>query len=88
MRIWRKSDASAIANVSLDTKDYETIAFTLICSEETLKKWHDRRGDQGETNFYWLHLPPCRGDIVIDTDNRSIREIVKEMKKQIDAAGE
>ena len=65
--------------------DYEIIAFTLTCSEETLKKRHDRRGDKGETNYYWLHLPPCPGDIVIDTDNRSIREVVKEMKRQIDA---
>ena len=65
--------------------DYETIAFTLTCSEETLKNRHDKRGDKGETNYYWLHLPPCTGDIVIDTDNKSIREIVKEMKKQIDA---
>ena len=68
--------------------DFRIIAFTLTCSEETLKKRHDRRGDQGETNYYWLHLPPCPGDIVIATDNKSIREVVKEMKKQIDAAGE
>ena len=72
----------------ITAKDYETIAFTLTCSEETLKKRHDRRGDQGETNYHWLHLPPCPGDIVIATDNKSIREVVKEMKKQIDAAGE
>ncbi len=69
-------------------KDYEIIAFTLTCSEETLKKRHDRRGDKGETNYYWLHLPSCPGDIVIDTDNRSIREVVREMKKQIDAVSE
>lgn len=68
-------------------RDYETIAFTLTCSEETLKKRHDRRGDEGETNYYWLRLPPCPGDIVIDTDNKSIREVAKEMKRQIDAAG-
>ena len=65
--------------------DYEIIPFTLTCSEETLKKRHDKRGDKGETNYFWLHLPPCIEDIIIDTDNKSIREIVKEMKKQIDA---
>ena len=66
--------------------DYETIAFTLTCSEETLKKRHDKRGDKGETNYYWLHLPPCPGDIVVDTDNKSVRDVVWEMKKRIDAA--
>ena len=30
----------------ITAKDYETIAFTLICSEETLKRRHDRRGDK------------------------------------------
>ena len=69
----------------ITAEDYETIAFMLTCSEETLKKRHDRRGDQGETNYYWLRLPPCPGDIVIDTDNKRIREIANEMKTKIDA---
>ena len=72
----------------ITAKDYETIAFTLICSEETLKRRHDRRGDKGETNYHWLHLPPCPGDIVIDTDNKNIREVVRELKDQIDAVSE
>ena len=70
----------------ITAKDYETISFTLTCSEETLKKRHDRRGDQGETNYYWLHLPPCPGEVVVDTDKKSIWDIVREMKKQIDSA--
>ena len=69
----------------ITAKDYKTITFTLTCSEETLKKRHDRRGDQGDTDYYWLHLPPCPGDIIIDTDRKSIREVVKEMKIRIDA---
>ena len=68
----------------ITAKHYETIAFTLTCSEETLKRRHDKRGDKGETNYYWLRLPPFPEDIVIDTDNKSVREIVKEMKKEID----
>ena len=72
----------------ITAKDYETIAFTLTCSEETLKKRHDRRGDRGETNYYWLRLPPCPGDIVIDTDNMSVREVVRKLKGQIDAVSE
>ncbi|MBP5167783.1 MAG: hypothetical protein ILP14_01075, partial [Oscillospiraceae bacterium] len=71
----------------ITTKNYEVISFVLTCSEETLKKRHDRRGDQGETNYYWLHLPPCPGDIVINTDNKYVRDIVREMKKHIDVYG-
>ena len=68
----------------ITSKDYTIIGFTLTCSEETLKKRHDKRGDEGETNYYWLHLPPYPGDHVIDTDGKSIREIVREMKMYID----
>lgn len=65
--------------------DFRIIAFTLTCSEETLKKRHDRRGDKGETSFHWLHLPPYPGDIVIDTDGKTIREVAREMRRHIDA---
>ena len=67
----------------ITAEGYETISFTLTCSEETLKKRHDKRGDPGETNYHWLRLPPYPEDIVIDTDNKSIREIVREMKGYI-----
>ena len=67
----------------ITAKDYKIIGFTLTCSEETLKNRHDRRGDPGETNFYWLRLPPYPGDIVIETDDKSIRDIVREMKQYI-----
>ena len=72
----------------ITAREYETIAFTLTCSEETLKKRHDKRGDKGGTNYYCLHLPPFPGDIVVDTDNKSIRDVAKEMKRQIDIGGE
>ncbi len=65
--------------------DYSVTGFTLTCSEETLKQRHDRRGDRGETDYRWLRLPAYPGDIVIDTDNKTIRDIVKEMKRHIDA---
>ena len=68
----------------ITAKGYQVISFTLTCSEETLRKRHDRRGDKGETNYYWLHLPPYPGDIVIDTDGKTIRDTVREMKKYID----
>ena len=61
------------------TTDYEVIGFTLTCSEETLVKRHDQRGDKGETNFHWLHLPPYPTDIVIHTDGMTVREIAQEL---------
>ena len=67
----------------ITARDYETIAFTLTCSEATLKRRHDKRGDKGETNYYWLHLPPCPGDTVIDTDDKGVREVVREMRAVI-----
>lgn len=67
----------------ISATDYEVIGFTLTCSEETLVQRHDKRGDMGETNFYWLHLPPYPTDIVIHTDHKTISEIAKEMKRYI-----
>ena len=64
--------------------DYEVMGFTLTCSEETLTKRHGQRGDKGETNFYWLHLPPYPTDVVIHTDNKSTREVAREIKGYID----
>ena len=66
------------------TTDYEVIGFTLTCSEETLVKRHDQRGDKGETNFHWLHLPPYPTDIVIHTDGMTVRVIAQEIKRYID----
>lgn len=63
--------------------NYKVIGFTLTCSEETLVKRHDQRGDKGNTNFHWLHLPSYPTDIVIDTDNKTVREIVREMRQRI-----
>ena len=63
--------------------DYEVIGFTLTCSEETLVKRHNIRGDEGETNFHWLHLPPYPTDIVINTDNKSVHEIAQELDRYI-----
>ena len=69
----------------ITAEGYDPIGFTLTCSEETLKKRHDRRGDPGETSFYWLHLPPCPGDIVIDTDGKRVQAVVQEMKQHLAA---
>lgn len=45
-----------------------------------------RNGDRGETDTHWLRLPPYPGDIVIGTDGKGIREVVREMKRHIDGA--
>ena len=62
----------------ITAKDYQTIGFTLTCSPETLKKRHDKRGDPGETNLYWLSLPPYRGiSSLIQTTKASVRSFRK-----------
>ena len=64
--------------------DYEIIGFMLTCSEETLTQRHKNRGDENTCDFQWLYLDPCPGDYVINTDNKSVEEIVSEMKLIID----
>ena len=79
------TDSEIRENILKDiiAENYEILGFTLTCSEETLVKRHDERGDEGETNFYWLHLAPYQTDIVINTDNKSVVEIAEDMKRYI-----
>jgi|GEM_PF-416180 len=65
-------------------KDYEIVAFTLTCSEETLAKRHTSRGDDGEVSFDWLRMTPYPGDHVIHTDRKTAAQIADEMKEIID----
>lgn len=37
--------------------------------------------------FFWLHLKPHEGDYVINIDNKSVQQIVDEMKVIIDSEG-
>ncbi|MCL2197823.1 MAG: hypothetical protein FWB80_02765 [Defluviitaleaceae bacterium] len=64
----------------ITAKDYEVIAFTLKCSEKTLIERHKKRGDDGEVMFDWLRMETHPGDYVIDTDNKTVEEIVAEMR--------
>lgn len=68
----------------ITAEDYQLIAFTLKCTEETLAQRHRQRGDQGEVLYHWLRMPPYPGDHVIWTDGKSPREIVEEMREIID----
>ncbi len=72
----------------ITAKDYTIIGIMLTCSEETLVKRHKKRGDKNECSFYWLHLKPYPGDYVINTDNKEVKQIVDEIRRIIDAAGE
>jgi broad-specificity NMP kinase len=67
----------------INAKNYKTIVFSLTCSEETLYKRHKKRGDKNEVSYYWLRLKPCPGDIVINTDNKNIKQICHEIKEKI-----
>lgn len=64
--------------------DYSTIAFTLTCSEDTLRERHKSRGDETEVSFQWLRMSPHPGDYVINTDNKTIGMIAEEIKAIID----
>ena len=66
--------------------DYQVLGFTLTCSEETLTKRHNKRGDKGEPSFRWLQLPPYPTDIVINTDKKTKKEVAMEIKRHIDKA--
>ena len=68
----------------ITAEGYEVIAFTLKCSEETLAERHKNRGDDNDVMFDWLRMPPHPGDYVIDTDNKTIEQIVSEIGGKID----
>jgi len=65
--------------------NYETLAFTLKCSEKILVERHKKRGDSTEVLFHWLRMNPYPGDYVIDTDNKTIAQIVSEVKEIVDS---
>lgn len=67
----------------ITAKDYMTIGFTLTCSEKTLIERHKKRGDTNEVSFEWLRLEHHPNDYVINTDNKSVTEIVGEIKSII-----
>jgi adenylylsulfate kinase-like enzyme len=72
---------------NITEKDFITLGFTLTCSEKTLTERHRQRGDEGEANFHLLRLAHYPGDYVINTDDKTIMQIVDEMKSIIDIHG-
>ena len=64
--------------------DFEVIAFTLKCSEETLSARHKYRGDLTEVSFEWLNLEPLPGDHFIQTDGKTPAQVAKEIRAIID----
>ena len=63
----------------IDYTDYEVVGITLTCSRETLRNRYKKRGDNNKLTFSFLDLDPYPGDIVIDTDNKTIEEVSKEI---------
>jgi len=60
--------------------DYTTIGFTLTCSEETLTERYNKRGDDWGLSFHWLYP----NDYVINTDDKTVEQIVNEIKNIVD----
>jgi len=69
----------------ITAKDYNVIAFTLKCSEKALVERHKKRGDVTEVSFDWLKMKPHSGDYVIDTDSKTTKQIIDEIKNIIEA---
>jgi len=67
----------------IKANDYKTIVFHFTCSEETLLKRFKKRGDKNEISYYFLGLKPLFGDIVINTDDKTPKQICNEMIKII-----
>jgi RimJ/RimL family protein N-acetyltransferase len=63
----------------ITVNDYELIGFTLTCSEETLIERHSKRGDNTECSFEWLRAEHYPGDYIINTDSKSVDQIVNEI---------
>lgn len=74
---------AAILN-DITAKDVTVISFTLKCTEESLAERHRKRGDTSEVSFEWLRMPPHPDDYIIDTDHKTISQIVEEIKTIID----
>ncbi len=77
----KKIRDSIIKNIVYD--DYEIKSFTLTCSRETLAKRHKMRNDDTTINYYFLDLPPHQGDIVINTDNKTLEQLCNEIYQYI-----
>jgi len=72
----------------IDYEDYTILGFHLDCSDETLSNRHYGQGCTNEPSFEWLRDPPCPGDIVINTDNKTIEEVGEEIYDVIISQGE
>lgn len=70
---------------SITATDFDVMSFQLTCSEDTLMERH-KAEDADAVSFFWLQLPPCPGEIVIDTDGKTPDKVCKEICKHIDAA--
>ena len=63
----------------INYSDFEAIGFWLVCSPETLKSRHYDHGSITEPAYDWLKLKPHPNDIVINTDDKDIEEVSKEI---------
>lgn len=72
----------------IDYEDYDLLGFTLTCSRETLAKRYWGMGEKGEPPYRWLELEPYPGDIAINTDDKSVDDVSREIYLHITGKGE
>ena len=52
----------------------------VVIGEETLIERHKKRGDNNEVLFEWLRMKPHHDDYVINTDKKTIKQVVQEIR--------
>jgi len=67
----------------ITAREFEVIGFTLTCSEKTLTERHKNRSDDNEVSFHWLHLDPYPNDYIINTDDKTVEQIVNEIRELV-----
>jgi adenylylsulfate kinase-like enzyme len=67
----------------IDHSGFTTVVFWLVCSPETLKSRHCGQESTCEPAYDWLKLVPHSNDIVINTDDKNIEQVSKEIYEMI-----
>jgi broad-specificity NMP kinase len=69
---------------NIESKNFDIIGISLMCTEKTLYERHKKRDENNNViSYYWLRLGPYPDDYVVNTDDKNVKEIVKEIQNII-----